>query len=246
MEKKYKAQLTADTASENDCNILEKLFESQDISYADFHSKLVPSVERSNIIGVRTPVLRNLARGLSSSCVHEAFLSKLPHTYFEENQLHAFLISGIKDYDKCMYELEKFLPYVDNWATCDQMSPKIFKKHLPDLIEHIEVWLKSDHEYTVRFAIKMLMDHFLDNAFDLKYTEMVSAVKSDFYYVNMMISWYFATALAKQYDSIVPYFTENRLPAWIHNKSIQKAVESYRITDDQKRLLKSLRIPKKQ
>ncbi|MGN0318167.1 MAG: DNA alkylation repair protein [Lachnospira sp.] len=225
--------------------ILNLLYENQDIAYADFQSKLIPTVERSSVIGVRTPVLRKLARELYSSCINEEFMLKLPHTFFEENQLHAFLLSSIKDYDKCMYELEKFLPYVDNWATCDQMSPKIFKKHLPDLIKHIEVWIKSDHEYSVRFAIKMLMEHFLDDAFDLKYAEMVASVKSDYYYVNMMVSWYFATALAKQYDSIITFFTKQRLSDWNHNKSIQKAVESYRIADDKKAYLKGLRVSKR-
>ena len=168
----------------------------------------------------------------------------LPHTYFEENQLHGMMLSEIKDFQKCIDSVSTFLPYVDNWATCDQMIPKVFKKHKQELLPYIQTWIKSDHTYTVRFAIKMLMEHFLDDDFDLRYPEMVSSVHTDEYYINMISAWYFATALAKQYDAILPFLTEGKLTPWVHNKTIQKAIESYRITDEQKVFLRSLRISK--
>ena len=150
----------------------------------------------------------------------------------------------MKDYDACMNELEKFLPYVNNWATCDQMSPKVFKKHKQELLKHIKVWIKSKETYTIRFGVGMLMEHFLDEDFDPKYPEMLSKLRSDEYYVNMMIAWYFATALAKQYDAVIPYIEQNRLAVWTHNKAIQKSIESYRITPEQKDYLRSLKIKK--
>ena len=171
----------------------------------------------------------------------EAFLKDLPHEYFDENQLHAFIVSEDKDYERCMADVEEFLPYLDNWATCDQMSPKVFKKNKDGLLLHVRKWLKSDRTYTVRFAIGMLMEHFLDDDFDPEYPKLVAKVKSDEYYVNMMIAWYFATALAKQHDAVIPYLEEQKLDVWTHNKTIQKARESYRITPEQKKYLKTLK-----
>ncbi len=221
--------------------ITETLFKMQDIKYRDFQSKLIPSKTADDMIGVRTPELRKYAKDLLKREDIGEFLSSLPHKYFDENQLHAFIISGIKDYDRCMEEVCRFLPYVDNWATCDQMSPKVFKKHRPELLKQIKKWIKSKHTYTVRFAVGMLMEHFLDEDFAPKYPDMVSAIRSDEYYINMMTAWYFATALAKQYDAILPYIEEKKLDKWTHNKAIQKSVESFRITPEQKAYLKTLK-----
>ncbi|SEA81593.1 3-methyladenine DNA glycosylase AlkD [Pseudobutyrivibrio sp. ACV-2] len=224
---------------------LNELFKLQDVKYRDFQAKLMPTMNPENVIGVRTPELRKLAKQLAKRDDVDEFLDSLPHKYFDENQLHAFIISEIKDYEKCLDRLEAFLPYVDNWATCDQMSPKIFKKHRAKLMQEIERWIESDYTYTVRFAIGMLMEHFLDEDFDIVYADMVADVHSEEYYINMMIAWYFATALAKQYDAIIPYLIEQRLDTWTHNKTIQKAVESYRITPEQKTYLRTLRIKEK-
>ena len=227
-------------------DIQKMLFEKQDKEYRDFQAKLIPDengeLKTHSMIGVRTPDLRSLAKALARDPGISGFLSALPHKYFDENQLHAFIISGIKDYDKCMEEVDKFLPYVDNWATCDQLSPKVFKKHHAELLKQIKKWIKSKETYTVRFAIGMLMEHFLDEDFDIKYPEMVAKIRSDEYYINMMIAWYFATALAKQYDSILPFIEEKKLDKWTHNKAIQKSVESNRITPEQKEYLKTLKI----
>ena len=224
--------------------IRTELFNMQDEKYRDFQAKLIPTVEADTIIGVRTPLLRKYAGQLLKRDDLQEFLSDLPHKYFDENQLHAFILSGMKDYEKCVNEVNKFLPFVDNWATCDQMSPKVFKKHRQELTGSIKVWLKSKETYTIRFGVGMLMEHFLDDDFDLKYPEAVSKIRSDEYYVNMMTAWYFATALAKQYESVLPYIEDIKLDAWTHNKAIQKAVESYRITDEQKAYLKSLKVKK--
>ena len=221
--------------------IINNLNSLSDSKYRDFQIKLIPGKTSDQMIGVRTPDLRSYAKELSKRDDISDFLNNLPHEFFDENQLHAFVISLMKDYDKCMCEVERFLPYVDNWATCDQMSPKIFKKNREKLLEKIRDWIASDKTYTIRFGIKMLMEHFLDDDFDLQYPDMVASVRSEEYYVNMMIAWYFATALAKQYDSILPYIEEKRLDAWTHNKAIQKSIESYRITDDQKSYLRSLK-----
>lgn len=221
--------------------IINNLNSLSDSKYRDFQIKLIPGTASDQMIGVRTPDLRSYAKELSKRDDVSDFLNNLPHKYFDENQLHAFIISLLKDYDKCMVEVERFLPYVDNWATCDQMSPKIFKKSREKLLEKIRDWIVSDKTYTIRFGIKMLMEHFLDDDFDLQYPDMVASVRSEEYYVNMMIAWYFATALAKQYDSILPYIEEKRLDTWTHNKAIQKSIESYRITDDQKSYLRSLK-----
>ena len=222
--------------------IREKLFELQDEKYRDFQQGLIPSVEQKEFIGIRTPALRKLAKELYKAGELDEFFKDLPHKYFDENQLHAFAISEIKDFDECMKALEEFLPFVDNWATSDQMSPKVFKKNKEELFSHIKKWLQSDHTYTVRFGIGMLMQHFLDEDFDLSYPEMVAEIRSDEYYINMMIAWYFATALAKQYESVLPFIEEKRLSPWTHNKAIQKSVESYRITDEQKTYLRRLKV----
>ena len=224
--------------------IREALFQLQDISYRDLQRKIIPAVKSQSIIGVRTPALRKMAKELMPSGETDAFLNDLPHTYFEENQLHAFILSGLKDYAQCIALLNRFLPYVDNWATCDQMSPKVFRKHRNELLQSIQAWIASGDIYTVRFGIGMLMEHFLDEDFDPAYPEMVANVRSDEYYVNMMMAWYFATALAKQYPAALPYLENRRLDTWTHNKTIQKAIESYRITPEQKEYLRSLKIRK--
>ena len=222
----------------------KKLRKLADPKYQDMQKKIIPTVDPDSIIGVRTPELRALAKEMSKSGEGSAFVAELPHKYFDENQLHAFILSGMKDYDACIAEVERFLPYVDNWATCDQMSPKIFRKHKADLLNHIQAWLKSDQTYTIRFGVGMLMEHFLDDDFDLKYPKMVAKLRSEEYYVNMMIAWYFATALAKQYEAVLPFIEEKKLAPWTHNKAIQKAVESYRITPEQKEYLKTLKVKK--
>lgn len=222
--------------------VREKLFELQDLKYRDFHSKLMPTVSQECVIGVRTPALRKFAKEFGKTEEAETFLKELPHRYYEENNLHGFLIAAMKDYDRCIAELDRFLPYVDNWATCDLVSPKIFKKHLPELLEKIKIWIVSDHTYVIRFGIGMLMSFYLDEAFDLQYPEMVVEVRSEEYYVNMMVAWYFATALAKQYEAALPFIENRRLDRWTHNKAIQKAVESCRITDEQKAYLRTLKI----
>lgn len=223
-------------------NILDRLFQMQDTDYRAFISKLVPNVAPEKFIGIRTPELRKFAREIKQTPEAERFLQELPHRYYEENCLHAFLIEQIRDYAACIEALKQFLPYVDNWAVCDSMSPKIFAKHRQELLLEIPDWLRSTHPYTVRFGIDALMSWYLDDAFVPEYPQMVAAVASEEYYVNMMIAWYFATALAKQYDAVVPYLQENRLSKWVHNKTIQKAVESYRITQEQKDYLRTLRI----
>ena len=225
--------------------IRTELFRLQDQKYRDFQGRLIPTAAPETMIGVRTPELRKYAKQLSKQADVSVFLRDLPHRYFDENQLHAFIISDIKDYGQCMDEVRRFLPYVDNWATCDQMSPKVFKKHRAELLEQIRQWLRSEETFTVRFAIGMLMQHFLDDEFDSAYPEMVAQIRSEEYYVNMMIAWYFATALAKQYESVLPFLEDRRLDAWTHNKAIQKAVESYRITPEQKAYLKRLKIRRK-
>ena len=224
--------------------IEKKLFEYQDVKYRDFQSRLIPTVDSDSMIGVRTPDLRKMAKEFSKRDDTEEFLETLPHKYFDENQLHAFIISLMKDYDVCIKAVKSFLPYVDNWATCDQMSPKIFRKHRTELMDEIKGWIASDETYTIRFGTGMLMEHFLDEDFDPAYPELVAAIRSEEYYVNMMTAWYFATALAKQYESVLPYIENRKLDSWTHNKAIQKAVESYRITDEQKNHLKTLKIRK--
>lgn len=211
-----------------------------DEKYAEFQRKLIPTVPAERIIGVRTPQLRALAKTMVKSGESKAFVRTLPHCYFEENQLHAFILSAEKDFDECIRGVDAFLPYVDNWATCDQLSPVCFAKNTKSLLPWVIRWMKSEREYTVRFGIGMLMRHFLDEGFDPEFLDMVAAIRRDEYYIRMMQAWYFATALAKQYSATVPYIEQCRLPQWTHNKTIQKAVESYRITVEQKAYLKTL------
>ena len=222
-------------------DIYKELVSLQDEGYRDMHITIIPTVDPDSIIGVRTPALRSFAKELSKREDIDTFLNDLPHKYFEENQLHAFILSGMKDAAKAIELVDKFLPFVDNWATCDQMSPKVFKKHKDLLLEYTDKWIKSDLTYVKRFGIGMLMEHFLDEDFKTTYLTKVSKIRSDEYYVNMMIAWYFATALAKQYDATLPYIEKQKLDIWTHNKSIQKAVESYRITPEQKDYLKTLK-----
>lgn len=226
----------------NKADLHRKLYDLQDLKYRDMQIKIIPTVEPESVIGVRTPELKSIAKDILKDGNYKGFLEELPHRYFEENQLQAFIISGIKDLNECMENLETFLPYVDNWATCDQMSPKIFRKHKDLLLTHIIEWIDSEKTYTVRFGVGMLMEHFLDDDFDPLYPEMVAKLRSEEYYVNMMIAWYFATALAKQYESILPFIEEKRLDDWTHNKAIQKSLESRRITEEQKLYLKSLKV----
>ena len=225
--------------------IIDLLFARQDIKYRDFQAPLFPNIAKEKMIGVRTPDLKKLAKELNGSDIANKFIETLPHHYFDENQLHAFLISLIKDYDTCLKEVDKFLPYIDNWGTCDQLSPKVFSKHKDELIVSIKKWIKSKHTYTVRFAIGILLSLYLDDSFKKEYMELVSNVKSEEYYINMMIAWYFATALAKQYKTAIKYIEDKKLSPWVHNKTIQKAVESYRISDEQKVYLKGLKVNKK-
>ena len=219
----------------------KELFLLQDKQYREFQSRLMPTVDKKLVIGLRIPELRSFAKKFSKTDKVSVFLSDLPHTYYEENNLHAFLIEAEKDYDKCISLLDEFLPYVDNWATCDMMSPKVLGKNRDRLINEIYRWIESGETYTVRYGINLMMKYYLDEAFTEEYPRIVAEVESDDYYVNMMRAWYFATALAKKYDEVLSFITENRLDKWTHNKTIQKAVESYRITDEQKKHLKTLK-----
>lgn len=219
-------------------NLQRILLESRDPTYREFMARLIPNVNRDAILGVRTPQLRQIARELEDG---DLFLTQLPHTFFEENQIHAFLLERKKDFEEAIFLVEQFLPYVDNWATCDQLRPKVFQKNREKMILHIERWLSSSKPYTVRFGVEMLMCHFLDEDFCPAYLEKVASIQSEHYYVRMMIAWYFASALTKQYDFTLPYLEQNRLNPWIHNKTIQKAVESGRISPERKNTLKQLR-----
>ncbi len=221
--------------------VLEELKKLHDDGYREFQAKLIPNIDGDTIIGVRTPDLRTLAKEYSKRDDISIFLNNLPHKYFEENQLHSFILSVMKDMDTCVKLVDEFLPYVDNWATCDQLSPKIFKKNKAALLEYVDKWLKSDQIYVKRFAIGMLMEHFLDEDFKTSYLTKVAKIRSSEYYLNMMIAWYFATALVKQYDATLPFIEKQKLDKWTHNKTIQKAVESYRITPEQKEYLKTLK-----
>ena len=223
-------------------NIERELFKLKDERYKDFHSKLMPTVDTDKIIGVRTPALRKLAKDFSKTEESKEFLKKLPHKYYEEDNLHAFLIEQIKNFDTAISETERFLPYIDNWATCDLFFPKIFNKNKRAVLLKIDKWIKSDKTYTVRYAIGLLMRMFLDEDFDTEYLDMVAEVRSEEYYINMMIAWYFATALAKRYDASLPYITGHKLDTWTHNKAIQKAIESNRIDKDVKVYLRELKL----
>ncbi|MBQ2640265.1 MAG: DNA alkylation repair protein [Bacilli bacterium] len=222
-------------------NIIKKLFQLQDKKYKEFQIKLIPTINPNNIIGIYTKELRKYAKELVKDNNYISFIEELPHKYFEENQLHAFIISEIKDYNKCIEYINKFLPYINNWATCDQMSPKIFKKYKEELIKEINIWINTKEEYTIRFGICMLMRYYLDEEFKKEYLDKVCNIKKEEYYVNMMRAWFFATALVKQYKDTIPYIENNKLDTWTHNKTIQKARESYRITKDIKEYLKGLK-----
>lgn len=219
-----------------------QLWTMQDLKYRDFQCKLMPTVATDTVIGVRTPELRKFAKEFSEKPEANEFLKILPHKYYEENNLHGFLIENIKNYDRIIVELDAFLPYVDNWATCDLIRPRVLKKHLEELLGKIKEWISDDHTYTIRFGIEMLMSFYLDEQFCPEYLELVADIWSEEYYVNMMIAWYFATALAKQYDAVLPYIEQHRLNEWTHNKAIQKAIESYRVSGEQKAYLRTLKI----
>ena len=223
-------------------HVQEQLFALQDLKYRDFQCKLMPTVPTETVIGIRTPELRKYAKTFSKTPEAAEFLKILPHRYYEENNLHGFLIESMRDYGQVIAALDAFLPYVDNWATCDLMRPKVFQKHLPELLEEIRRWMASDRTYTSRFGMEMLMTFYLDEAFRPEYLDWVAEVRSQEYYVNMMIAWYFATALAKQYGAALPYIENHRLEPWTHNKAIQKAIESYRITEEQKMYLRTLKV----
>ena len=220
-------------------SIQARLFGMQDVAYAEFQRKLIPNIDPQTIIGVRTPQLRSFAKELAKTPDGIAFLSELPHRFFEENQLHAFILSYMHEFDIVIREIRRFLPYVDNWATCDQLSPMVFKKHKDDLLKYVYKWVKSKHTYTARFGIKMLMQYWLDDDFDEKYADIVANIKSCDYYVNMMRAWYFATGLAKQYNRILPYL--HRLDDWTRKRTIQKSLESYRVSDKHKEELRLLK-----
>lgn len=221
-------------------NVINELQSLQDLRYRDFQAKLIPTIDKSTIIGVRMPDLRKLAKKIDEKQA-QIFMQDLPHTYYEENMLHSILISNMKNYDDCIDHLERFLPFVDNWAVSDCISPKIFTKNTDKLIEKIKLWAQSSHTYTVRVAICLLMKYFLDEKFNVEYLKIATQIKSEEYYVNMMVAWFFATALAKQWDDVIFVLEDNLLDEWTHNKSIQKARESFRITPEQKQYLKSLK-----
>ena len=221
--------------------IQKELFSRQDKEYMKFLSKLTPNVSEDTIIGVRIPEIRKLAKKLVKNNEYEDFLKELPHKYYDENLLHGAIISENKDFENCIESLDSFLPFVDNWAVCDTISPKIFKKHKKELIEKIKEWSQSDKTYTCRFGVEMLMTHFLDEDFKKEYLEMVANIHSEEYYVKMVVAWFFATALTKQWDYAVIYLENNRLDVWVHNKTIQKARESLRILEDKKGYLKGLK-----
>ena len=216
-----------------------RLFSLQDTTYRDFVIRLIPNLAPDTVIGVRTPALRALAKEIGEDA---AFLGQLPHRYFEENQLHCLLLGNGKDFEKTVGAVEAFLPYVDNWATCDQLRIRVFSRHRAEMLPYIHRWLDSGQVYTIRFAIEMLMTYYLDTDFSPEYPALVASVRHDDYYVRMMVAWYFATALAKQYPAVLPYITQYRLEPWIHNKTIQKCVESHRITQEQKEFLKKYRL----
>ena len=221
--------------------IEQDLFALQDLKYRDFQAKLIPNISKQTIIGVRAPALKNYAKQIIKAGVYSDFLNNLPHTYLEENALHSCIVNNIKDFSICIKEVERFLPYIDNWAICDGLSPKCFHKNTDELLVNIKKWLKSKKEYTMRFAIGMLMQHYLDENFKEKYLLLVAGIKREEYYIKMMQAWFFATSLAKQYEQTIIILQNNQLEKWTHNKTIQKSIESYRITDEQKAYLKSLR-----
>ena len=219
-----------------------KLIILQDRDYQSFQYKLIPTINPNTIIGVRTPDLRNIAKELAKDSYKEAFIKDLPHQYFEENQIHSFLIGLEKDYDKCLSMIETFLPYIDNWATCDQATPKALIKNPDKTIASINRWIKTNKPYYIRYAVGILLALFLDDLFKKEYLDIVANIKSEEYYVQMMQGWYFATALVKQYDDAIKYIEDNKLDKVVNNITIKKAIESYRISDNQKEYLKKFRI----
>ena len=222
-------------------SVYEELCKYKDDKYRDFQSNLVPNISKDVILGVRTPEMRKIAKETFNTDEGKKFFKKLPHKYYEENLVHFFMIAMIKDFDECIKETERFLPYIDCWPVCDQSSPKAFKKKHDELLPLIKKWIDSDHVYTSRFGMRMLMNEFLGDDFKPEYLKWVASKKGEDYYLKMMIAWYFATALAKQYDTTIPFFEKHVLDDWCHKKAIQKAVESFRVTDEHKEYLKSLR-----
>lgn len=222
-------------------NLQAELFSLQDLKYKDFQQRLMPTVNPDKVIGIRAPVLRKFAKDFSKRAEAERFIKNLPHKYFEENNLHAFLLEEIKDYDVLIQELNRFLPFVDNWATCDGLRPKILKNYKTELLDDIKIWLKSPNTYTVRFAVNCLMNYFLEEDFKPEYLQWVKNIESEEYYINMVRAWYFATALAKQYDETVKILENKELDKWTHNKTIQKAIESYRVSAERKKTLRKLK-----
>lgn len=221
--------------------IKQKLISLSDTKYKEFHSKLMPTIDSSTVLGVRVPLIRKYAKEINATPLAQNFLKELPHQYYEENNLHAFLLEKITNYPILIKELNEFLPFVDNWATCDMMSPKCFKAHKSELLMQIKIWLDSNHTYTVRYAIKCLMQHFLEDNFKEEHLKLVSKIKSEEYYVNMMIAWFFQEAITKQYDSAIIYLENKVLSPFVHNKTISKCCDSFRISNDKKQYLKSLR-----
>ena len=222
-------------------NIETKLMKVKDDKYKEFQAKLVPNIDSDTILGIRTPEMRKIAKELFESNNFDSFLNELPHKYYEENLIHFFVISMIKDFNKCIEEVERFLPYVDCWPVSDQATPKSFRKNHDKLLPHIKKWIKSKHVYTSRFGIRMLMNEYLGDDFRKEYLELVSSVKSNDYYLKMMVAWYFATALAKKYDETIPFFENHLLDEWVHKKAIQKAIESYRVSEEHKKYLRGLK-----
>lgn len=221
-------------------DLQKELFKLKDEKYKEFHSKLIPNIDSGKIIGIRMPVLKKFVNDNSDSLLNSGFLNALPHEYYEENNIHIMLINRIKDFSCCIKALDRFLPFMDNWATCDIKRPSCFNKNKEALEAEIDLWLKSPHTYTVRYAIGTLMSIYLKEDFKKSQAEKIAAIKSGEYYINMMIAWYFATALAIRWDDIIGFLETRRLPVWVHNKTIQKSVESYRITSEQKAYLKTL------
>ena len=222
-------------------NIRERLLELKNEEYRQFTARLVPNIPAETIIGLKTPEMRAIAKEIFAGNYRDEFLSELPHEYYEENLIHFFVISMIKDFEECVQKVEAFLPYVDCWPVSDQATPKAFRKNHEKLLPYIRKWISSEHVYTARFGIRMLMNEFLGEDFREEYLELVATKKGDDYYLKMMVAWYFATALAKRYDETLPYIENHVLDEWTHRKAIQKAVESYRVTDEHKEYLKSLR-----
>ena len=222
-------------------DLQQELFALQDKTYREFHSKLMPDTDKEAVIGIRIPVLRKFAKAFAKKAEAREFLQQLPHLYYEENNLHMMLITAEKDYEKCLAEVERFVPYIDNWATCDMPAPKCFARHKQELLPKVKEWIRSEETYTIRYGIDLLMALYLDEDFKPEYLELAASVTSEEYYVKMVIAWYFATALAKQWDAAIPYIEQRRLSEWVHRKTIQKAVESFRITKEQKDYLRTLK-----